>query len=131
MRLDWSRRAFLRNCSTISLVGLAGCASKLASSRGATDVVLHNEGPDTRSVDLTVTNRGSESSSIDTSLELEPNTQETINNTVIMGSDYDVEVSVEDQTSNTPYTETQEWNDAKKSLHVILNEQIVFAVQIG
>ncbi|SEL98279.1 hypothetical protein SAMN04488691_11353 [Haloferax larsenii] len=48
-----------------------------------------------------------------------------------MGGGYDVEVSVEDATSNSPYTETQEWNDARKSLHIILNEQIVFAVQIG
>ncbi|WP_396613729.1 hypothetical protein ACH9L7_17800 (plasmid) [Haloferax sp. S1W] len=48
-----------------------------------------------------------------------------------MESDYDVEVTVTDATSESPYTETQEWNDATQSLHVILNEQIVFAVQIG
>ena len=131
MRSDWSRRALLTGFSTISLVGLAGCADRLGNSRGATDVVIHNEEDERRTVDLTVTRRDSESSSIDTSLELEPNSRETINNEVIMGSDYDVKVTVTDTATESPYTETQEWNDAGRSLHVIVHEQIVFAVQIG
>lgn len=131
MRLNWSRRSLLTGFSTISLVGLAGCTNRLGSNRGATDVVIHNEVDEQRTVDLIVTHRDTESSSIDTSLELKPNTGETINNKVIMGSDYDVEVTVTDTTTESPYTETQEWNDAGDSLHVILDEQIVFAVQIG
>ena len=131
MYSNWTRRAFLARCSPICLIGLAGCATRLGSSRGATDVVIHNEGNERRTVDLTVTKRGSESSSIDTSLALEPNTQETINNEVIMGDDYDVKVTVTRTATESAYTEIQEWNDAGKSLHVILNEQIVFAIQIG
>jgi len=48
-----------------------------------------------------------------------------------MGNDYDVDVSFTDATRESPYSETQEWNDAGKSLHIILNNQIVFTVQIG
>lgn len=106
-------------------------AGRRESSRGATDVVIHTEGDERQTVDLTVTQRDSETSSIDTSLELELNSQTKINNEVIMGSDYDVEVTVTNMTTKSPYTETQEWNDAGNSLHIILHEQIVFAVQIG
>jgi hypothetical protein len=48
-----------------------------------------------------------------------------------MDSDYDVEVTYTDETRESPYTETQEWNDAGQPLRVLLNDQIVFAVQIG
>lgn len=43
---------------------------------------------------------------------------------VSSGGDYDVEVSVKDATSNSLCTETQEWNDAEKSLYSILNAQM-------
>lgn len=131
MRLNWSRRAFLSGFSSIGLAGLAGCAGRFGSSRGATDVIIHNEGDVQRTVDLAVTKRGSEQSSIDTKIEIEPNSRHTINNKVIMGSDYDVEVAFTDTTTKSPYTETREWNDAGQPLHLILNDQIVFAVQIG
>jgi hypothetical protein len=75
-------------------------------------------------VDLTVTQRDSGSSRIDTRLEVNPNEQEKINNRVIMGGDYDVEVSVTDITQNSPYSETQKWDDAGQPLHIILNNQI-------
>lgn len=131
MHSNWSRRAFLGGFSSFCLVGLAGCNGSPESSRGATDVFLHNEGNVPRTVDLTVTQRGSESPRIDTRLEVRPNGQEKINNKVIMKSDYDIEVSVTDTTRESPYSETQEWNDAGKPLHIILDDQIVFAVQIG
>ena len=131
MRSNWSRRAFLGGFSSICLVGLAGCNGSPESSRGVTDGVVHNEGDVSRTVDLTVTQRGSESSRIDTRLEVRPNEQEKINNKVIMQSDYNVEVSSTDTTRESPYSETQEWKDAGQPLHIILYDQIVFAVQIG
>ena len=131
MHSNWSRRAFLGGFSTLCLVGLAGCNGSPKSSRGATDIIVHNDGEVSRTVDLTVTQRDSESSRIDTRLEVRPNEQEKINNKVIMGSDYDVDVSITDTNRESPYAETQEWNDAGQPLHIILNEQIVFAVQIG
>jgi len=79
---------------------------------------------------LTVTQRGSKSTPIDTHLEVGPNDQTKINNKVLMESDYDVDVSFTDTTRESPYSETQEWNDAGNSLHIILNDQIVFTVQI-
>jgi hypothetical protein len=117
--------------TSLGLTGLAGCNGSLGSSRGATDVFVHNEGDVSRTVDLTVTQRDSESPRIDTRLELRPNEQEKINNRVIMGNDYDVETSFTDTNRESPYLETIEWNDAGKPLHIILNDQIVFAVQIG
>jgi hypothetical protein len=84
-----------------------------------------------RAVDLTVTQRGNESTRIDTHLEIGANDQTKINNKVIMDNDYDVDVSFTDVTRESPYSETQEWNDAGKPLHIILNDQIVFTVQIG
>lgn len=131
MRSNWSRRALLGGLTSLGLTGLAGCNGSLGSSRGATDVFVHNERDVPRTVDLTVTQGDSESSRIDTRLELRPNEQEKINNQVIMGSDYDVEVSFTDTDRDSPYSETQEWNDAGQPLHIILNDQIVFAVQIG
>ena len=113
------------------LVGLAGCVDGLQSSRGATDVIVHNEASVSRSVAVTVTQRGEDSPHIDTSLDLNPHSTQTINNEVIMGSDYDVAVSYADETRESPYSESQEWTDAGPPLHVILNDQIVFAVQIG
>lgn len=131
MRSNWSRRALLGGFSSLGLAGLAGCTDGPGSSRGATDVLVHNDGDVPRTVDLTVTQRDSESPRVDTRLELKPNEQEHINNRVIMGSDYDVAVSFIDENRDSPYAETQEWNNARQPLHVILNDQIVFAVQIG
>lgn len=131
MRSNLSRRAFLGGFSSICLVGLPGCNGGPGSGRGATDVFVHNEGDVLRTVDLTVTRRGSESPRIDTRFEVGPNEQEKINNEVIMESDYDVEVSFTDTTRESPYSEIQEWDDAGQPLHIILDDQIVFAVQIG
>lgn len=126
-----SRRTVLAGAGTALLAGGAGCTNPLGYSRGATDVVLHNEADERRTVELTVMKPGNESAHIDSRLELEPNSRKRINNDVIMGNDYDVKVSFTDTTMNSPYTETQEWNDAEKALHIILNDQAVFAVQIG
>ena len=78
-----------------------------------------------------VTQRGEGTTNIDSSLEMEPRSRRKINNEVIMNSDYNVEVTYSDETTESPYSETQEWNDAGQPLHIILNDQIVFAVQIG
>ncbi len=131
MRSAQSRRTFLASVGAAGLTGIAGCADSLGSARGATDVIVHNVAAVSRTVALTVTQRGGESANIDTSLELQPHSRHEINNEVIMDSDYDVEVSYTDETADAPYSETQEWNDAGQPLYIILTDQIVFTVQIG
>lgn len=101
------------------------------SSRGATDIVLHNEAKNSVDIELLVTSQGSDSAVVDTSISLEPNARRTINNEVIMGSDYEVEVTFTSDSTDSPYTETQQWDDAGQPLHVIIHDQIVFAVQVG
>ncbi|MFB6206610.1 MAG: hypothetical protein ABEJ05_08820 [Haloglomus sp.] len=131
MAVTPSRRTFLGGIGLSGLVGIAGCADAFGSSRGATDVIFHNEAEVSRTVQVTVTQRGEESPNIDTRLDMEPHSRQKINNEVIMNSDYDVAVTYSDGTTESPYSETQEWNDAGQALHIILNDQIVFAVQIG
>lgn len=131
MRSTRTRRAVLGMLGSVGLLGTAGCSSAPASGRGATDVILHNVAAVRRTVDVTVTQRGEEAAAIDRSLELEPHSQEKINNEVLMDSDYEVTVGYTDSATESPYTETQEWNDAGSPLRVILNDQVVFAVQIG
>lgn len=127
-----SRRSFLAGVGLAGLAGIAGCVDGFGSRRGATDVIIHNEAEVSRTVDLTVTKRGGESSSIDTSLDMKPHSRQEINNEVIMGSDYDVAVMYTDDTGESPYKEKREWTDAGQPLHILLAEhQIVFAVQIG
>ena len=131
MRSIRSRRNFLAGIALAGLAGIAGCVDGGRSSRGATDVIIHNVAEVSRAVEVAVTKRGGESPSIETSLEMDPHSRQEINNEVIMDSDYDVEVTYTDETRESPYTETQEWNDAGQPLRVLLNDQIVFAVQIG
>jgi hypothetical protein len=131
MSLTLSRRSFLGGIGLTGLAGIAGCVDASGSSRGATDVIFHNEAEVSRTVEVTVTQRGTDSSNIDTTLEVSPHSTQTINNEVIMNSDYDVAVTYSDETGDSPYSETQEWNDAGQPLHIILNDQIVFTVQIG
>lgn len=131
MRWTRSRRTVLAGMGSAGFVGLAGCVEGLGSTRGATDVIVHNEAEISRTVEVTVTKRGGESSNIDTSLEMDPHSSQKINNEVLMDSDYDVDLTYTDDTGESPYSETQEWTDAGKPLHIILNDQIVFAVQIG
>ena len=126
-----SRRTFLGGMGLTGLVGIAGCVNTFGSSRGATDVIFHNEAEVVRTVEVTVTQRGDGSANIDTSLDMRPHSTQKINNEVIMNSDYDVAVTYSDKTGESPYSETQEWNDAGRPLHILLNDQIVFAVQIG
>lgn len=131
MRLNWSRRALLASIGMIGISGLTGCSSS-KSSRGATDIILHNGATNRRTIDVTVRTRSDDSTEIDTSVELESNARHTINNKVLMGNNYDVEVTFTDEADgSSPYTETQEWNNAGKPLHIIVREQIVFAVQVG
>lgn len=94
-------------------------------------MILHNVAEVSRTVEVTVTQAGSTSPSIETSFDMTPHSERKINNQVIMKNDYDVDVSYTEETSDSPYSETQEWNDAGKPLHILLNNQIVFTVQIG
>ncbi len=94
-------------------------------------MIFHNVAEVSRTVEVTVTQAGSTSTTIETSFDLAPHSERKINNEVIMESDYDVEVSFTDETRDSAYSETQEWNDAGKPLHILLNNQIVFTVQIG
>jgi hypothetical protein len=71
------------------------------------------------------------SPAIETSIEMNPHSRRKINNEVIMDSDYDVEVTYTGESKESPYSETQEWNDAGQPLHILLSDQIVFTVQIG
>ena len=131
MRSTRSRRRFLAGIGLAGLVGIAGCVDGVRSSRGATDVIIHNVAEVSRTVEATVTQRGDTSPNIETSFDMNPHSRQKINNEVIMDSDYDVEVTYTDETSESPYSETQEWNDAGQPLQILLNDQIVFAVQIG
>ena len=131
MRSTRSRRNFLAGIGLAGLTGIAGCVDEARSSRGATDVIIQNVAALSRTVDVTVARRGGTSPNIETSLDMDPNSRQKINNEVIMDSDYDVEVTYTDETGESPYSETQEWNDAGRPLRVLLNDQIVFAVQIG
>lgn len=132
MRADRSRRAVLAALGAIGLGGLAGCRDSTASARGATDVVLHNEVDDQRTVDVTVTAVGDDATIVDETVELAGNASRTINNRVVMGDDYDVRVAVDGAaTDGSDYVETQRWTEAGQPLHALVNDQVVFAVQIG
>ena len=94
-------------------------------------MIFHNVADVSRTVEVTVTQAESTSPNIETSFDLPPHSERKINNEVIMDSDYDVEVSFTDESRDSAYSETQEWDGAGKPLHVLLNNQIVFTVQIG
>jgi hypothetical protein len=126
-----SRRGLLAGIGSVGLAGIAGCVDGGQSSRGATDVIIHNVTAVSRTVDVMVTQRGSTSPAIETSFEMDPHSRRKINNEVIMDSDYDVEVTYTGESKESPYSETQEWNDAGQPLHILLNDQIVFTVQMG
>lgn len=81
---------------------------------------------------MTVTRRsGGETPNIQDTFEMEPNSRQTVNNEVIMGADYDVAVSVTSGSGPDPYSETQQWDDAGRPLHVLISDQIEFAIEIG
>ena len=128
---DRSRRSLLGGLGTAALVGVAGCSDSLASGRGATDVVLHNESKTALDVAVRVTGRSADAPRIDTSVALDPHTRHTFNNDVLMNGDYDVRVAVTRSDTGSENTETHEWNDAGRTLHVLIDEEIVFAVQVG
>lgn len=131
MRVTRSRRSFLAGIGVAGLAGIAGCVDGARSGRGATDVIIHNVAAVSRTVEVTVTQRDATSPTIETSLDMSPHSRQKINNEVIMDSDYDVDVTYTDENRESPYSETQEWTDAGQPLQILLNDQIVFAVQIG
>lgn len=126
-----SRRVVLAGLGSTGLAGVAGCIDTSGSSRGATDVICHNKAAVSRTVEVTVTQRSADAPDIDTSIQMGPHSTRKINNEVLMNSDYDVAVAYSDETTESPRSETQEWSDAGPPLHVILTNQVVFAVQIG
>ena len=127
-----SRRVFLTSLGTAALVGLAGCADSVVSGHGATDIILHNAATSERDVTVTVTDQRDATSKIDSNVALGPNTSHTFNNRVMMNGDYEVHVAfTENSVHGSPYTETHEWKNANQPLHIILNDQIVFAVQVS
>ena len=126
-----SRRSLLGTLGTAVLVGAAGCTDVLASARGATDVVLHNESAGVLRVNLSVTAASADDPRIDASVELDPNTRHTFNNDVLMNADYEVRVTATALGDGSETAETHEWKDADHTLHVLLSEQVVFAVQVG
>ena len=126
-----SRRSLLSTLGTATLVGAAGCTDVLASARGATDVVLHNESTSELRVGLTVTATGADDPRIDASVELAPNTRRTFNNDVLMNGDYEVQVTAATLGDGPKTAETHEWKNADHTLHVLIRDQIVFAVQVG
>ena len=51
---NWFRRSHLSEFGTVALVGLIGCSETLAISRGAANILLHNESTNTLSIDVDV-----------------------------------------------------------------------------
>lgn len=132
MASDWSRRSLLSWLGTAALVGFAGCSDSLSTSRGATDIILHNESMKTLSIDVHVTGKNTDEPRIDTTVDLDPNTRHKFNNDVLMNGNYDVRISTTDSSgSGSATTETHEWENADHTLHVLIEEDIVFAVQVG
>ena len=129
---EWPRRSLLSGLGTAVLVGLAGCSDSLASSRGATDIILHNESTNALSIDVYVTGKNADEPRIDTTVDLDPNMRHDFNNKVLMNSDYNVQVTFADSSADeSEYSETYEWTNADQPLHVLMNDQIVFAVQVS
>jgi hypothetical protein len=127
-----SRRSLLGGIATVGLAASAGCSVLgTGTSRGATDIVLHNGAAGSRTAAVLVTQGSDDEPRVDTSVELAPNARHTINNEVLMNADYEVEVTMTGDFADSPYGETHSWDDAGQPLHVILHEQIVFAVQVG
>jgi hypothetical protein len=94
-------------------------------------LVIPNEAEIPPTVDVTVGQRDGESSELNASLDMGPHSKQEINDEVTMGSDYVVDVMYTDDTGQSPYKQRQEWPDAGQPLHVLLNDGIVFAVQMG
>jgi len=143
-----SRRQLLCGLSGIALGGVAGCVETLTATadgqdstdgaaslssggRGATDIILHSEASRSREVTVTATRTDDEEVLLDRSLIPEPNEGEKFNNELLMDDTYDVRVEFTDDDRDSPYTETYRWPDAQDPLHVLIGEQIIFAVQVG
>lgn len=122
------RRSWLQWLATGVCSVSAGCSTSDSSGRGATDIVVHNESTDRRTIAIAVEHAEDETQEIDTEIDLAPNTSETFNNRVLMNDDYTVEVDVEEGPA-----ETHTWSDAGRPLHVLVDDtdNIVFAVQVG
>lgn len=127
-----SKRSFLGGVATGVLSIAAGCFATETSGLGATDVIIHNEAAERRTIEIRVVDRADETKTIESSVEMAPNTRHRFNNQVREQSDYRVRIQVTDGTDEMYGTEkTRMWNDADTPLHVIVHERIVFAVQIN
>ena len=132
MQRNRSRRSLLTASGALGAAALAGCLDAAGSTRGATDVVLHNETDDRLRVGVTVTRRDGGTDSVDASVEMAPNSRRIINNEVVMGATYDVSIDVgESESGSAPAGESVTWEDAGRPLHVLLHDGIEFAVEIG
>jgi len=128
-----SRRKLLAATAAAASVGVAGCLSP-GSSKGATDVVLHNERSEPVTVELTITAADESEPRHDVTLSLDPTEQATPTDDgkLPVGTDYTVEADVRDGPS-----ETYEWTDVRLELaplHVLIDDSennVVFAVQVG
>lgn len=128
-----SRRRLLAATAAAASVGAAGCLSP-GSSKGATDVVVHNERRETITVELTITAADESEPRHDVTVSLDSTEQATPTDDgkLPVGTDYTVDVDVRDGPA-----ETYEWTDVRLELaplHVIVDDSennVTFAVQIG
>lgn len=128
-----SRRQLLVATAGAASVGAAGCLSS-GSSKGATDVVLHNERRESITVELTITAADASEPRHDVTVTLDPTEQATPTDDgkLPVGTDYTVDVAVRDGPS-----ETYEWTDVRLELaplHVLIDDSennVIFALQNG
>jgi len=129
-----SRRRVVAAGAALAGASLAGCSFVPGTRKGATEVVLHNERTEPISVSLAVTGEGdggeprvSETIDLDSLERARPNEDDQLP----VGTDYAVEVDVEDGP-----TETFEWRDVRVELaplHVIVDgsDNVLFALEAG
>ncbi|WP_424016438.1 hypothetical protein ACOZ4N_11040 [Halorientalis pallida] len=127
-----SKRSFLGGVATGIVSLSAGCFASETSGLGATDVIIHNEATEQRTIEIRVVDRADETTAIESSVKMSPHTRHRFNNQVTEQSDYRVRIQVTEGTSEMYGTDkTRMWTDADTPLHVIVHERIVFAVQIN
>ena len=99
-----------------------------ASGRAALDIELLNQTDSSKEVSIRAVDTGACEERIRTDINLGGHATAEINNELRARTDYRINVQVADYAS-----ETIDWNDARRTLVVILNESqnIVFAEKIG
>lgn len=120
------RRFVIGGCGTGLLPFVSGCFS--IGGSGTAPLILHNEATNQTSVAVTVVNADDNSSLIDASVELDPNTKRRFGQQMRMNEQYRVTIAVQSGPN-----ETHEWDDVNGPLHVIVDdsENVVFATEVG